>query len=347
MRDVSRRRFLASTGAVTATGLAGCSGGDNSGGGGGSSGNASGGGGDGSVSILHPEGVPQYALYEAGLEQGFWQDEGVDLTMDYVPFSRFVQSLSNGEVDVSVISMIPYMSNYLRGEDVVTFGFSGSLQAINGLYTRANSDYQSASDMEGRTVGVWSFGSSTVQSFQAVLAEQTGLQLREDFETTTAAPPALLGLLTDEEIDGVVNLSSLTIQMEAEPDTYRQLISLNNAWQQISGSYLPITSWFASTDWYDQNTETAAGLLRGARRATQYWRENTQSILNEYGEAAGIDTEAKISVVNELANDGQVFQMEPLADSYVESTWQFVELMSESGFIDEVPSQDEILRNPL
>jgi len=379
MRDVSRRRFLVSTGAASIAGLAGCSGGDGgsdggSGDGGSGDGGSDGGSGDGgsdggsgdttasdggegtttggggeltSVRILHPEGVLQYPMYEAGLDQGFWEEEGIDLTVDYAPFPAQVQSLSNGEVEVSGLSMIPYMSNFLKGEDVVTFGFSGCLQAVNGLYTRASSDYQSPSELEGRTIGVWSFGSSTVQSFQAILAEQTGLQLREDFQTTTAAPPALLGLLTDEEIDGVVNISGLTVEMESKPDTFRRLMSINNAWNEMSGNYLPITSWFASADWYEQNTEAAAALLRGSEAATQYWRENTVSILEEYGEPAGITNQAKTDVVDEFANQGQVFQGESLADEYVSSVWDFVELMNEYEFIESVPSQDEILRNPL
>lgn len=360
-----------SAGATSVAGLAGCSGGD-----GGSDGDDGGdggaetdtetatesgdGGSDGegtttgsaggdltSVRILHPEGVLQYPMYEAGLDQGFWEDEGLDLTVDYAPFGAQVQSLSNDEVQVSGLSMIPYMRNYLNGQDIVTFGFSGCLQAVNGLYTRASSDYESPGDLEGQTIGVWSFGSSTVQSFQAVLAEQTGLQLREDFQTTTAAPPALLGLLTDEQIDGVINVSGLTVQMESEPDTYRRLMSINNAWQEMSGNYLPITSWFADAGWYEENTEAAAALLRGSEAATQYWRDNTVSILEEYGEPAGINNQAKIDVVDEFANQGQVFQGASLADEYVESVWSFVELMNEYEFIDEVPSQDEILRNPL
>lgn len=363
MKRSTRRRFLTSAGTVGAIALAGCSG---SGGGSGGDGDGGDSGGDGggdsgsdggttgssgedfaSVTIQHPEGALQYALYESAQEQGFFEAEGIDLTTEYPPFPAQVQSISNGEVDVSGVSFIPYLRNYLQGQDVVTFGFSGCLQAVNGLYTRADSEYETVADLEGQRIGVWSFGSSTVQSFQAVLAEDTGLDLREDFEATTAAPPALLGLLQDGEVDGVINLSGLTVAMEAQPDTYRRLRSLNLAWQEISGNFLPITGWFADAGWYEENTEVAAGLLRASQRAVEYWRENSVSILEEYGETIGIDNQAKIDVVNELADQGQVFQQAPLEDSFVGSTWDFVDLMSEYGFVEEVVPQDEVLMNPL
>jgi ABC-type nitrate/sulfonate/bicarbonate transport system substrate-binding protein len=356
MHRVTRRRFITGTGAVGVAGLAGCSGGGD-GNGDESTETAtesdstattmgSADGGMTSVRILLPEGTIHYPMYEAATDDGVFEDEGIDLTVDYAPFGAQVQSLTGGEVDVNMVSMMPYVSNYLKGEDLVTFGWNGCLQSINALYTRESSDYMSISDLEGQRIGVWSWGSSTVQAFQAVVAEESGLRMRQDFETTTAAPPALLGLLTDEQVDGVINVSGLTITMEAQPDTYRRLSQLNAMWRERAGYTLPLTAWFTYSDWYDNNTETAAGLLRGAEAAATHWRENTVSILEEYGETASVDTQAKIDVVDEWANDEQVFRG-GWDSGYRDATWQFIELMNQYEFVDEVPAQDELLRNPL
>lgn len=344
MPGVSRRHFIGSTGAVGIAGLAGCLGGDGDSGNGTTTGSA----GDDltSVRIQLPEGTIHYPMYEAATDQNAFEDEGLDLTVDYAPFSAQVQSLTSDEVDVNMVSMLPYMSNYLRGEDLVTFGWEGCLQSINGLFTRASSDYESISDLEGDRIGVWSWGSSTVQAFQAVVAEETGLRLRQDFGSTTAAPPALLGLLKDGEVDGVINVSGLSITMQSQPDTYRRLAQLNSLWQDRTGSTLPLTSWWSYSNWYENNTETAASLLRGARSAAQHWQENTPAILEEYGETASIDTQAKIDVVDEWANNGEVFLQEA-DDSYVDATWEFVELMNSYDFLDETPSRDEVLVDPL
>lgn len=335
MGSNSRRRFLQSAGAATLAGLAGCSeviGGGN------------GGSGDTIVTQL-PEGTVHYPWGEAALENGFFEEQGINLEIEYTPFNSQVQSIVNGTVDVGLNSMNPYIGHYNKGEDLVTFGWNGSLQSVNALYTLADSEYESIQDLEGETIGVWSWGSSTVQAFQAVVAEKTGLRLREDFDTATAAPPALLGLLTDGEADGIINVSGLTITMESQPDTYRNLTQLNAMWKERTGYTLPLTSWWCYSDWYENNEDVAAGLLEGARNATQYWRENTVDILEEYGEPAGIDNEAKIEVVDEWTNEGEVFY-DDYDQEYLDSTWEFVELMNEYGFITEVPEQDEIIRDP-
>lgn len=335
MGSNSRRRFLQSAGAATLAGLAGCSeviGGGN-------------GGSDDTIVTQLPEGTVHYPWGEAALENGFFEEQGINLEIEYTPFNSQVQSIVNGTVDVGLNSMNPYIGHYNKGEDLVTFGWNGSLQSVNALYTLADSEYESIQDLEGETIGVWSWGSSTVQAFQAVVAEKTGLRLREDFDTATAAPPALLGLLTDGEADGIINVSGLTITMESQPDTYRNLTQLNAMWKERTGYTLPLTSWWCYSDWYENNEDVAAGLLEGARNATQYWRENTVDILEEYGEPAGIDNEAKIEVVDEWTNEGEVFY-DDYDQEYLDSTWEFVELMNEYGFITEVPEQDEIIRDP-
>lgn len=303
-------------------------------------------GGTNEVTIMEPEGTLHYPFLEAALAEGIFEDEGVDLTVEYRPFPAQVQSITSGEVDTAMVSVLPYLSNYLRGEDLVLFGFDGTLQLINSLYVLADSDYETIQDLEGQRIGVWSFGSSTVQAFQAVAADRTGLRLTEDFETTTAAPPALLGLLQDDQVDGIINVSGLSITMQSQPDTYRDIAQLNSMWIEQTGHTLPLTAWFAYADWYEENSEVAAGLLRGSRRATEHWRENTASILEEYGEPAAIDTQAKIDVCVEWSNDGQIWLAEQ-SQEYVDATWQFVELMNEYEFIDEVPAQGDVIRNPL
>lgn len=327
----NRRRFLQGAGAVATIGVAGCVGGVGDGG--------------PDVTIQLPEGTIQYPVYEAAAQNGLFEEEGASVEVEFVPFDAQVQAVTSGEIDTTMTSMTPYMNNQLRGEDLVTYGWDGCLQLVNALYVRADSEYETIEDLAGDRIGVWSWGSSTVQSFQAVIAHLTGLNLEEDFETTTAPPPALVGLLDDGEIDGVINVSGLTITMESQPDSYRNLGRLNDYWLEESGHTLPLTSWWAYADWYDENEGLAADLLAGAQNAIGYWRDNTRDILEEYGEAAGIGEEAQWDVVEEWTQERQIWKQQA-DESYVDATWDFVELMDEYGFMDGVPDRDEILRDP-
>lgn len=338
MSSHSRRHFLQGIGGTAGVSLlTGCLGGD---------GGTTNGSGLDEVTIMEPEGTLHYPFLEAAVAEGIFEDEGIDLTVEYRPFGAQVQSITGGEVETAMVSMLPYLSFYLRGEDLVTFGWNGTLQSVNAIYVLASSDFETISDLDGDRIGVWDFGSSTVQAFQAVIAEETGLRLQEDFETTTAAPPALLGLIQDGEIDGVINVSGLSITMESQPDAYRRVRQLNRMWLDRTGFTLPLTSWWAYADWYEENTEVAAGLLRGSQRAAEHWQANTAAILEEYGEPAAIDTQAKIDVCERWANEGQIFLAEQNQD-YIDATWDFVEIMNSYDFLDEVPAQDEVVRNPL
>lgn len=298
------------------------------------------------VTLQLPEGTVHYPIYEAAQDAGVFADEGIDVTVEYPPFGAQLESVSAGEVDTTMVSALPYFNRYVRGEELVCFGFDGCLQSVNAMYSLAEREYESIPDVEGDMIAPWSWGSSTVQAFEAIVADEYGLNLQEDFQTTTADPPALLGLLDDGQVDAIINTSGFTITMEAQPDTYRNLGYLNGIWEDRTGYTLPLTGWFASEDWYDENEEVAASLIRAGRAAVDHWRDNTVDILEEYGEPGGVQGEAEIEVVNNFAEDGHVFRDET-DDGYLDATWEALEIMEEHGFIEAVPSQDEVLRDPL
>lgn len=307
-------------------GLAGCTGGDG-----------------GGVDTVLPNSI-YLPWARGGLDQGLFQEAGVNLDVEFKEFGAYAQSVGN-DVEVGNVPLVPYISNVVQGEDHVIFGAHGGFLGINGLYVRADSDYESIEDLEGGRIGVWSWGSSTVQSFQALIAERTGLNLRQDFETTTAAPPALQGLLDDGEIDAVVEISGLSIAMQADDD-YRRLAQLNELWLDQTGFPLAITMWFATRDWYEDNADVAQSLLDGSVATTEYWRDNTREILQEWGEAGGVQTtDANLDVIDGWTEDGTTFLAEP-EDGFVDAAWDYLEILESHGFLDDVPAQDEVVQPP-
>lgn len=343
VRD-NRRQFIKSVGATATVGLAGCLGGDGDGAANGSP-DSTPGQSLTSVDLPLPEGTIYYPVYEAAVDAGVFTDVGLDVDTRYLPFDALTQTVTSGEVPTTIPSMIPYMGFHVDGQDLVTYGWEGNLQSINALYVHADSEYESIEDLEGERLGVWTFGSSTVQAFEILIAEETGLRMREDFETTTAAPPALFGLFNDGEIDAIINTSGFTITMEADPDTYRSIIQLNDWWIDRTGETIPLTSWWSYADWFDDNTELAASILEGASGATAHWRENVRDVLEEYGEPAGIESEEQFDVVEEWADEGQVY-LQDTTQSYIDSVWELLELMVEFDFLEEVPEQESVLRSP-
>jgi ABC-type nitrate/sulfonate/bicarbonate transport system substrate-binding protein len=336
MDNKTRRRFLKSAGGTAICGgLAGCL-------------SSTGGNTDSgltTVKTMLPIGTVYTAWGKAGVEQGFFEEQGINLQVEYRPYSAYSKAFTSHQVDVALFSTTPALSLINRGTKLVTFGGAGGLLGISGLFTRNNSDIQEIQDLKGKRVGVWSWGSSTVQSVQALITKQTGLQIRQDCKTTTAAPPALKGLLDKGDIDAVVEISSISISMAARPEKYRMLAQLNKIWLELTEHKLPVTLWFAWPEWYKKNTDVAKRLVKASIKTTKYWRENTRDILNKYGEEAKIDDKAEIDLVENWADRGFTLASD-VNQEFFDTTWKFFNLMQKHGFLKEVPPQNEVLRTP-
>lgn len=331
VRD-TRRRFLAQVGTAVTVGAAGCTGGGNA---------------DDTIRTVLPTGSISYPYGKAALAEGVFTSHGLDVAIEFKPFSAFAHSIGSGDVDVGIVPLVPSLQSIVAGEDLVLFGMAGGLLGINGLYTRTDSEYDTIESLTGERIGVWSWGSSTVQSMQALIAEQTGLSLREDFRTTTAAPAALQGLLDDGEIQATIQVSSRSIAMEARPEQYRRLDQLNNMWLDETSKPLPLTAWVARSSWYDEHADAAAKLVTAMEDATDHWRTNTTEILDAYGEPAQIDDAIEKDVVADWASRGHVFAGGEADQAFVDATWQYLDLMQQFGFMESVPSQEEVLRAPI
>ena len=348
-----RRAFLGSLAGATGLSVAGCLGDDDDDNGDDNGVDDGDDGDDGdpgdedvAITLQLPEGTLHYPMYESAQEVGVFADEGIDVTVEYIPFGAQLSSITAGEVDTTMVSALPYFNDFARGEELVCFGFDGCLQSVNAMYSLTDRDYESIPDVAGDMIAPWSWGSSTVQAFEAIVADEYDLNLQEDFQTTTADPPALLGLLDDGQVDAIINTSGFTITMEAQPDTYQNLGYLNGIWEDRTGYTLPLTGWFAYEDWYDANEDVAGSLIRAGQAAVENWRANTVDILEEYGEPGGVEGEAEIQVVDDFADQGHVFR-EDTTDEYLDATWEALEIMDEHGSIETLPDQDEVMRDPL
>jgi NitT/TauT family transport system substrate-binding protein len=158
----SRRRAstLAAVSLTAALALTACTGGGGGGGGGGGSG---GGGVDDDALTevkLQLQWLPQgqFAGYFAAADQGYFEEEGLDVEIipsggDIVP----QDALANGQVDYA-ISWVPKVLGSIEAGANITniaqiFQKSGTLQV-----SWADSGIESVADFEGKKIGSWGFG---------------------------------------------------------------------------------------------------------------------------------------------------------------------------------------------
>ncbi|MET0304574.1 MAG: ABC transporter substrate-binding protein [Microbacteriaceae bacterium] len=164
-RSLARRATTVGAIALTAgLALSACSSGD----GGGS------GGSDGDLTSVKlqlqwlPQG--QFAGYFAAAEQGFFEEEGLDVEIipsggDIVP----QDALAQGDVDYAIAWVPKVLGSIEQGAELTNiaqiFQRSGTLQVA-----WADSDIQSVADFEGKKIGSWGFGNEW-EIFAAMAAE--------------------------------------------------------------------------------------------------------------------------------------------------------------------------------
>ncbi|MFU8946691.1 ABC transporter substrate-binding protein [Mycetocola zhadangensis] len=165
----STRRF-ATVGALAVSAalvLSACSGPADTG-----SGSNDGGGGDLTEVKLQLQWLPQgqFAGYFAALDQGYFEEEGLDVEIipsggDIVP----QDALANGDVDYAIAWVPKVLGSIEAGANVTNiaqiFQRSGTLQV-----SWADSGIESVADFEGKKIGSWGFGNEW-EIFAAMAAE--------------------------------------------------------------------------------------------------------------------------------------------------------------------------------
>ncbi len=140
----------------------------------------------------------QFAGYYAALDQGFYKDEGLDVTIlegavEIVP----QQVVAAGEAEFGVAWVPKMLASREQGANLVNiaqiFQRSGTLQVA-----WADSGLTSVEDWAGKRVGTWGFGNEW-EVFAAL--RQAGIEPDDPNQVTIVQQPFDMSLLLNREID--------------------------------------------------------------------------------------------------------------------------------------------------
>ncbi len=140
----------------------------------------------------------QFAGYYAALDQGFYADEGLDVTIlegavEIVP----QQVVAAGDAEFGVAWVPKMLASREQGADLVNiaqiFQRSGTLQV-----SWADSGLDSPDDWRGKRIGTWGFGNEW-EVFAAL--RQAGIEPDDPNQVTVVQQPFDMSLLLNREID--------------------------------------------------------------------------------------------------------------------------------------------------
>lgn len=273
-----------------------------------------------------------------------WREQGINIETLLTSYDRYSRSLySEGELDLGNVNTAILAQSYEAGEDIVVFG--GNELETNGLWTRADSDIESPADLDEDTrVGVPFWDSGTTNFARGTIMEEFGIDLREDTDSTSAEPPVLWELLTEQEdLDAIVNFTLFAFKGLANPDMVNRVFAPEEWFEDEFGRSPLVTMFAARRDWLEQpeNAQLAVDFMNGWDLANERFSGNLDENMEQYGRFAGLETEAEIDVVRDkYANDSVTIDADEWDDDYIETQFEVFEILERHDLIDEAPPID-------
>ncbi|MGP9820672.1 ABC transporter substrate-binding protein [Salinarimonas sp. NSM] len=145
--------------------------------------------------------VPFYAPLYAGVENGFFADEGIDVEFIYAGASDILTNIAAGNVQFGFPNgdaVIAAAANGLPVRVVHTTYQRG----IGALLAKAETGIDSYADLAGKTIAVTSYGSPNYLQLQVGLAE-AGLGL-DDVQVELIDTGAIVQALQSGQVDAIV-----------------------------------------------------------------------------------------------------------------------------------------------
>jgi ABC-type nitrate/sulfonate/bicarbonate transport system substrate-binding protein len=293
------------------------------------------------VKIVIPASSVFVLNYLGAKDAGVFARHGIDLDVDPRPFAGFLAGLPSQQCMVDTYSGIDAIQKINQGLDWVIIG--GGLTAVQNVLVRKDSPYKTPADLRGKKFGTFSTGAGSFKCVRAAIIEAFRLDIVKDSSLQQVAGPALTKLLEDGQVDAMINISSLNIAAEAQPDKFRVLLSANDYWKQQTG--YPIV-WAAPTvawrSWVNED-ETRAKNFAAAAKESFLWLEKTENLetaVKNHGTLAGVTTPADVAEYKDWLQHKNMF-MTDWDSKAVAAQWKFLEVCQRTGIIDKVPAQDK------
>ena len=214
----------------------------------------------------------QFAGYYAAVDQGYYEEEGLNVTIqpggpDIVP----IQLLISGDTDIAISEFGRVLTSREEGADVVSIGQVFERGAYRLAYF-ADSGITGPADFEGKTIGLWTgFMPQASATFGKL-----GLNIEEDAEVFNQGFDMLAFL------DGTLDLASAMTYNE-----YAQALAGNETDREIllfdpneEGTATLEDSLVTTEGWLADNPEAAEGFIRATARGWIYCRDNPDACID-------------------------------------------------------------------
>ena len=279
--------------------------------------------------------------YMGAKDAGVFAKHGIDLTIDVRPFAGFLAGLPSKQSMVGSYSGIEDIKKINEGLDWVIIG--GGLTVVEDVIVRKDSPFTTVAELRGKNFGTWSTGAGAFEAARAAMIDAFKFDVAKDAELKQVAGPALTKLLERGQLDAMINISSLTLAAEAQPDKFRVLFSPNDYWRKKTGYPIvwasPLVAW---RSWVDQDPTRAKNFAQATEDSFRWLRnpDNLDAAVKAHGALAGVTKPEDVSEYKKWLEANRIF-MARWDRKAVDAQWKFLDLCQKAGIISKVPPEDK------
>jgi NitT/TauT family transport system substrate-binding protein len=291
------------------------------------------------VKVIIPQQSVFVLSYLGAKDAGVFSRHSIDLDVDPRPFAGFLAGLPSKQCMAVTYSGIDAIQKINEGLDWVILG--GGLTVVQDVIVRKDSPLKSVADLRGKKFGAFSTGAGSFKAARAAMIDAYKLDIAKDTDLQQVAGPALTKLLERGEVDAMINISSLNLAAESQPDKFRVLFSPNDYWRQKTGYPIvwaaPLVAW---RSWVEEDQTRAKNFATAIEESFRWLMkpENLDAAVKGHGALAGVTKPAQIAEYKEWLQKKQMF-MTDWNRKAVDAQWKFLELAQQTGVIEKVPPQ--------
>lgn len=211
----------------------------------------------------------------AGLDQGFYADEGLEIETVEAAAPALVPGLVSGEVDIAYAGPPPAILGRAADLPLVAVAPMAALQedpadCVLQALVAADSDIQTAADLEGRTVATDALYQlphlSMIHAAESLGADPAA------FEFIEIPFPAQLDAIAAGDVDAIVPTEPfLTIALG---QGYRPVMTICDGFPEQSTASL----WMSTEDWVAANPDVAERFARASVAASEWAADNPDAV---------------------------------------------------------------------
>lgn len=300
-------------------------------------------GGDGGLTQLTvatewPFPDPLWIPFLAADDQGFYEDAGLDVTIQPPPDnSTTMRMLAGGQAQVGLSAITDVA--FARNEDLGVVSVANMTTSNNwGLFSLEDEPIDVAA-LEGKTIGI--YNDSWTAAMLPLMLESAGLTM--DDVQTVAATASVIPLLLEGEIDvatEVTNLGGVEIVTSGGGDPQVLLAP------EVGAPDTPVWVYVAGSEFASENPDAVTAWLDATRQGAEWATENPEDAVALFEEAYPdvasaheYNLQAWEATIPLLSEGGEFF-------TQTDDQWaEFVQALVDAGQLDEALAPAEYYTN--